>query len=789
MSAAPDDLVPGLSSDVVDRLRMELGERAEKVLRCVRTAAAQVVQSEEDTSGLRFAESAAYNLRQALDHVVEGQDAAEGGLGAVLDAFRRYTEQRAVPGADLAAARDDLDRVLTAVEADESRASYYARRLLTYLGDRAGVGPRKRPGDLVSEYTQLRGEASAAVHNETDLAAVTTLLTRTIAWIVRAFTAPDEVVDAIRELAAQPWRDPGQIVELEELATNDHHLRLFLTEISDPAWLEPLHGAGVVQVPSRGTLWPGIGLLDGLGKSHPESVAALLGSLSADAAEGPKDEQVHARFELLRVAVALGPAGHDVVAEVARRHGDVMAVRSLSVDTARAAPASDTVVLRIADAVLNHVGDLTDGDQYHATEILDHLQAGITIDNVADRARALAGKLRQLAGSDHARYVLLGTQALTDDPGEHPELLVLFAHHLAHILSKAGRWGVPTLEQVAWLGRMRGEPGARLRGHVLAGADDVPIADKLTHVMGRLTSTMTAEDVVLVTDVLAHEPTTDDLAVWAEALGIPSIGPGLDGDRFPWDWIRTWGWAAVLPEQVVAGWRAAIDQVTESYGEPDPGELTRDPSPQWQFSYASSPYSVEHLSELPLLEAAALIAAWTPGPEGGWQAGGRLELARALAETVKADPAAWSADPGAVVAALSEPLYIEHYLRALTEHAADVVPHTQLVAIALAQIPIAGAQADDEKRANMEGIVFDLVRALASKDADLSADLEDLWELALSAVRSAPEPDGGLQFPCHDALSSARSIGHGAEASRRCLPSAHGSSATTGPSVPSSGTP
>jgi hypothetical protein len=91
VSTAPDDLVPGLSSDVVERLRTELSERAEKVLRCLRTAAVQVVQSKEDTSGLRFAESAAYNLRQALDHVVEGQDAAEGGLGAVLDAFRRYT--------------------------------------------------------------------------------------------------------------------------------------------------------------------------------------------------------------------------------------------------------------------------------------------------------------------------------------------------------------------------------------------------------------------------------------------------------------------------------------------------------------------------------------------------------------------------------------------------------------------------------------------------------------------------------------------------------------------------
>src|SRR5580704_908993 len=58
VSDVPDDeLVPGLPGVVVERLRAELGARAEKVFGCLRTAAALVAQAEADVSGLRLAES------------------------------------------------------------------------------------------------------------------------------------------------------------------------------------------------------------------------------------------------------------------------------------------------------------------------------------------------------------------------------------------------------------------------------------------------------------------------------------------------------------------------------------------------------------------------------------------------------------------------------------------------------------------------------------------------------------------------------------------------------------
>ena len=733
-----------------------------------------MAQAEADASGLRLAESAAYNLREALNHVVEGQDAAVGGLRAVMGAWRKFKDQTAVPGVEAAAARDELDQVLSRVAADESRASYYVRRLVAYLQYRAGGRPLDPPGDPVSEYGELRDMANSAVHDELGLAEAEALLARTVAWFIRVFAPPDRTAEAIRTLAAQPWSGPEQIAELKRLATVDHHLRLFFSEITDPAWLEPLHQAGFARLPVRDAPWPVAALLAGLGKTSPQAVAGLLKCLLADTAAMAKHERAAAGFELLRISTQLGPPALGVAVEVVRQHSDVPSVRSLGVDAALKADAADSAVLDVADAVLNHFRRFGDGDRYHAVTILDRVQAGVTADNVTARARMLAGKTRRLARSDDARYVLLGIEALTADPGEHPEPLLLFAHHLARILSKARQWRVPTSEQLEWLGEMQGEVGERLRGHALAGADDVPVTDKIAHIAGRLSSsTATAEDLALVTDILSHTPVPGDLGAWAGALGTPSPAPADGGQQIPRDWARAWRWAAVLPASVLTAWRDAIDYVSGFHGAPDPQALTGARPPQRAFRFGRSPYNAAELSARPPLETAALVAAWEPDAESEWQMSGHLELARTLEEVVKANPAEWSGAPQDVVTALRRPLYIEHYFRALTEQAADIVSRAPAVlAAALAQPPAGGGQAadqDTEEAAygeDWEKVVLDLAKALANKDGDLAASLNALWGLALTAARSVPETDIGLLFTDNDPLASAinRTWGHGLQA-------------------------
>lgn len=49
----------------------------------------------------------------------------------MLDTWQRFKTRTDLPGADVAAARSELDQVLSRVEADEFRASFYTRKLLS----------------------------------------------------------------------------------------------------------------------------------------------------------------------------------------------------------------------------------------------------------------------------------------------------------------------------------------------------------------------------------------------------------------------------------------------------------------------------------------------------------------------------------------------------------------------------------------------------------------------------------------------------------------------------------
>lgn len=453
-----------------------------------------------------------------------------------------------------------------------------------------------------------------------------------------------------------------------------------------------------------------------------------------------------------------------------RLHSNLPNVRSLSVHIAQEADPAASVVFGVADAVLNHIGNFGGNDRYYATKILDHLQAGVTPENLTERARMLTGKAKRLARSHDAHYMVLGVEALTADLDEHPDSLLLFAHHLAHVLSKARQWGVRTSVQLNWLEGMQGEVGERLRSHALAGASDVPVTDKIAQVTRRLaSSTATAEDLALVTDILSYSPTPDDLTAWTEALGTPSPPQASNEDQIPLDWARAWRWAAVLPGHLLTAWRDAIDYVSERHGTPDPQALTGNRWPRWEFSHGKSPYSAKDLSTRTPLEAASLVAAWQPDTESERQMFGRLELAQALGEAVKADPVRWGAAPQDVVYALGKPLYIEYYFRALSERAVDIISQAPAVlAAAMASPSASEAQTVDQdtqdtERGITQEVVLDLVKALANKDGDLAASLNDLWEIALTAVQSFSGADDGLLFSGQDPLASAinRLWGHG----------------------------
>ncbi|WP_063005713.1 hypothetical protein [Nocardia salmonicida] len=760
-----DSTVLNLASAVQHRLRMDIGdEDADEVINCLRTARELLQQMETDSRGLRLAASAAYNLREALNRVVGSHDPAEGGLPLVLTAWATYEAQVSSPDSDREAARATFESVMRKVASGESRASGYARKLIAQLRFRAGVEPLDSAVDPVSEFQELLDGANKGLHGDLSDLQATQLVDRVLAWFGRVFAPPDEVADQIMDLAAEPWTSPSQTLELERLAANSHHLRLFFAEVQDPAWLSALYSAGLVTVPSHEEGWPVAALAGGAGHIPPARVAELLEQVLCDVMRLPTDQRLDPRFEILRVAIALGAEGRSVVAAVAKLHADNGFVQALAVRGAQEADPSDLFVDLVADAVLNHTSPFPQSADHETAEILSRLVDGLTPENFVQRGRMLASKTRRKAKdeSEKAAFRWLGVEALGLDMPDQSQTLPLFAHHLSRMISIAPQHNISFDELWGWVKKIEGEVGDRLRSQVLATATDQHLTEAIAHVATRIKSAgTTAEDLVLVNSIMDRSPTEDDLEPWVQAAATPSAWPDND-DPIPADWRRMmWCWAAVLPERVLSGWTEAIDRLSEHFGHPDTSALVVEHRPQIEFQEIDHPLTTSRLSSLPPSEAIALLA--THDPEGDGLTSRRFfAVEGAFEETVNSDPAAWSACCREVFDALQSEELVEAYLRGLRDNPNDAVANTaeifdvtvprlqQTFELPDAAEPGAGLTGPN----GFEQVMLGLVRGLANKDGDIAAHLDTLWDICSRLIASAPSTGEVSSDPLERAINS-----------------------------------
>lgn len=755
-----------LPTTVAQRLRAELGpETAADVVNCLRTAKAFLIQLETDQGGLRLAASAAYNLREALNRIVSSHDPAEGGLRLVLTAWRVYQEQLAAPGLGRDEARETFESVMRRVESDEARATSYALKLIAHLRQRTGVDPLVGAADPIKEFQALLQDVNSRLHGDLSRQEATGLFNRTISWFDRMFTPPDEVAQSILDLAAQRWVSPDQTNTLARLATNSHHLRLFFGALQDSAWLSPLHAAGIVKAPVAETVWPVASLANGLGRTEPEPVADLLELVLNEIAKQPKSERTSARYEVLRVAVSLGSAGHSVVTTVARLHSDVWDVRSLAVHAALQAEPHDPFVTTVADAVLAHCSPFPRPAHHETIQILDHLVGGLNASNFVNRAQILAGKTRQLAAKDEEQTAFrwLGVEALGLEMLDNPQSLPLLAHHLSRLLSAAPQYDVSFNEQWKWVERISGEVGDRLRAQVLAVATDQPISDAIAHVATRIGHALTtAEDLALVISVMDRNPTEEDLRSWVDACGTPSPEPA-EGQPIPADWVRMWRWAAILPERVLAAWTPVIDQLSEYWQDhPSTEPLTVDHRPEVNLQFVERTSATVDLSAEPPLDVVAMLTACEPDDDASLAFPGPYWRTRALEDAVTNDPVAWSGCPVEIVTGLATDEFVEAYVRGLLGGITDIVPQSPAVIDAVVPrllqtleppdlTQLAGWSADS---GDLQRVLLDLVRQLANHDGNIDSQLGPLWDVCDKLIASAPAVGESSQSPLERAYNA-----------------------------------
>ncbi|WP_232792165.1 hypothetical protein [Actinacidiphila yeochonensis] len=375
----------------------------------------------------------------------------------------------------------------------------------------------------------------------------------------------------------------------------------------------------------------------GDGAAAEELVAAALAAeeemreriAEQSAARLPGHEVAVLLRELVRTAYPAGPA--------ASAHPNVAMIRAVLAGLL----ARDVALLPGASRTLVFGGDL------------DLVHAG---DAAAYGGPGLARTVLDLAAADADAGVGLGLRtcawarlAAVDAP-LHDRLVA--AHLAARPPAPAGQSPTPAAGDVnEWWERAL-ELTARL---VAAGPGPEPA--RLVDLVFRTCPPGRAGE--LETRVRAALGAPPPAAAVEEVL--PAGADRADGLAEPLaSWLRVWDWSPVLPAGVLAGWELVLHAVRrlQPAGPSDP--RTAPVLEPVKESTVLAAGDLEQTAGGPLAAAAALAAAPDAGADG---------YAMVLHRLVAADPAAWTADPSAVLAALELPELGAFYLAAAALHA------------------------------------------------------------------------------------------------------------------------
>lgn len=123
---------------------------------------------------------------------------------------------------------------------------------------------------------------------------------------------------------------------------------------------------------------------------------------------------------------------------------------------------------------------------------------------------------------------------------------------------------------------------------------------------------------------------------------------------------------------------------------------------------------------------------------------------------MKENPRPWARDAVALVAILREPVYIDHFLRALRESSnevavmsADILEAIQVVRAERWKPTVLGADNFEYEQdwTVVDTVTVELIDALADVDADLADQMDLCWQLALDLLETVPDdPEPAEQY-------------------------------------------
>jgi hypothetical protein len=498
-----------------------------------------------------------------------------------------------------------------------------------------------------------------------------------------------------------------------------------------------------------------------LAHSHPDDVREWLGSRPSG-----RELSDHQAYLLIAVARAVDGRVTEAVLHVAKgRTRDAGVLHQIS-GYLNELPAEE----HVSDAVISLIKQALDGvtaqgappdDSYLSAAML---RVAVSSARQAQARRwlgILAAKLRA-ACERYPRELRLLQKigGLTLNPDDQVlEQLVVAVRDVADL---AASQDVPAAERVERLATLPGP----LAGRMIAA-----------HLMKTVDVDATAA-LELITDMVAHhDPMPETLALLGKlthrelpdldqrmlrALGDPpSDGEvaALDhGDDLPRAWTHAYGWFIAMPVPVKHAWSAANQRVESRWGPASRnGYLWPEPS-----VVALPPRTAvgsDELAGLEPVEAARRIAAWKPTAE--FAGATRYDVGRELEQLINSNVRRWLGQaPAPILDALGDSMCAERYIRALANHAEELLEHVPAIldAVELAEQRLLTTeptpQERDDGRANVVSAGIDLIGKLAAAGARFGSETDRGWDLIERAVR---RPD---ELPAVDEQSDDQPLQH-----------------------------
>ena len=753
-----------LGDDLRERLIGELDENGRGAVDSLDAARDFLVTG---VAAPQLSHAVATCIRNSVDAILDSAGTSDAHRWERLSregvaSYRRYRAQRDHNPLDTAEELRDLEACMNALDHFHSEPPRAERRLTEVVLRVTGQVPLRGKGSAFEAFLVLRDSLNSVVHGSHSKSAES--LWNDCVRALRGLFLPPEARDVQLESLAR-HESPGlqEVAEVVGLATTPVHMRRFLNAVTSLRWLEMLGEQGHLDPPDGREMWSAREAVLRFAADCPDAVAHWLDTMY-------RKHRSHAGrvVHIARVAeVAAGPS-LGIVLDAVKAHTRDRDIVSVGYRMARSVDAADPRVQEMADILLNE-------DSWPLMNFPNPLLKGLVDGADASNAAARCGLLFQKIAKvpEHDNYLLrldlVNSESISDPPVRiNKKRCPALVSSLLELIARCWEW-LTVDDLLAQADRLDLRLSRRSRAWILANAPEVAAQQMVDEIAGAIPArSPTSDDLALIDRAVASAGASAAAAAWADAFGdAPTVGGDghdLTAEDAPIEWLyRVW-WLSLVPPGTSPCWEPAVEILSNGYGL-DREALERRAD---QLPGPSSPFSVEELNSMPVDEAAQTIAAWRPA-RSGWPRAAR-ELASTLGHAVAASPDTWLAHPVATVKQLHHPLYINHYLHAVSklapEHNLSVGPLLDAVLFARTHpwppqpLETSGTRVEAVISSERSGVLggewsdadrsgIDLIRDFVVAGCAFEGRVQDVWGVLSSAARTCSQnyrPEGPDHF-------------------------------------------